>query len=114
MDLKGRVCHACFLRDKGKKTPFLMSAENDMDPGDLLPSLPQLTQVEEMIIARSHVQMMVHRYRGHQYHYSGHCVSFMQSTVKTVDVLPNLPAELDVVVLRPSDQVVDKDLRYRR
>src|ERR1700734_4021695 len=83
-----------------------MSIDNEMDPGELLAHLPELTQVEEMIIARSHVQMMVHRYRGHQYHYTGHCVSFMQNTVKTVDVLPNLPSELDVVVLRPSDQVM--------
>jgi hypothetical protein len=91
-----------------------MSAENEMDPGDIPAYLPELTQVEEMIIARSHVQMMVHRYRGHQYHYSGHCVSFMQNTVKMVDVLPNLPAELDIVVLRPSNQVVKDDPRYQR
>jgi hypothetical protein len=77
MDLKSDVCHRCFNRDKGNKTPFLMSAENEMDLGEIPAYLPELTQVEEMIIARSHVQMMVHRYRGHQYHYSGHCVSFM-------------------------------------
>jgi hypothetical protein len=91
-----------------------MSADNNMDPRELPSHLPELTQVEEMIIARSHVQMMVHRYRGHQYHYTGHCVSFMQNTVKTVDVLPNLPSELDVVVLRPSDQVMQDDPRYQR
>jgi hypothetical protein len=83
-----------------------------MDPGDIPAYLLELTQVEEMIIARSHVQMMVYRYRCHQYHYSGHCVSFMQNTVKPVNVLPNLPAELDIVVLRPSDQVVKDDPRY--
>jgi hypothetical protein len=55
MDLKDKVCHACFLRDKGKKTPFLMSAENEMDPGDIPAYLLELTQVEEMIIAWSHV-----------------------------------------------------------
>ena len=114
MDLKGQVCHACFLRDKRNQSPFLMSADNNMDPGELPAHLPELTQVEEMIIARSHVQMMVHRYRGHQYHYTGHCVSFMQNTVRTVDVLPNLPSELDVVVLRPSDQVMQDDPRYQR
>jgi hypothetical protein len=81
MDLKDGICHSCFLRDKRDQTPFLMTAENEMDPGDMPAHLPELTQVEEMIIARSHVQMMVHRYRGHQYHYSGHCVSFMQNTV---------------------------------
>jgi hypothetical protein len=90
-----------------------MSAENEMDPGEVPTHLPALTQVEEMIIARSHVQMLVHRYRGHQYHYSGHCVSFMQNNVKTVDALPNLPSELDIVVLRPSNQVMEDDPRYQ-
>ena len=90
-----------------------MSAENNTDPGELPAGLPALTQVEEMIIARSHVQMLIHRYRGHQYRYSGHCVSFMQNTVKTVDILPNLPAELDIVVLRPADGVLETDQRYR-
>src|ERR1700712_3254364 len=114
MDLRETVCHRCFLRDKRGQTPWLMSEENNMDPGEVPAYLPELTQIEEMIIARSHVQMMIYRYRGHQYHYTGHCVSFMQNTVKTVDVLPNLPAELDVVVLRPSDGMVQDDLRYQR
>ena len=65
MDLKSDVCHRYFNRDKGNKTPFLMSVENEMDPGELPAHLPELTQVEEMIIARSHVQMMVYRYHGH-------------------------------------------------
>jgi hypothetical protein len=60
------------------------------------------------------VQMMVYRYRGHQYHYSGHCVSFMQNTAETVDMLPNLPSELDIVVLRPSDLLMESNERYRR
>jgi hypothetical protein len=98
MDLKDGICHSCFLRDKGNKTPFLMSAEKEMDPGELPAHLPELSQVEEMVIARSHVQMMVYRYRGHQYHYTGHCVSFLQSNAKMVDLLPTLPSELDVVV----------------
>jgi hypothetical protein len=84
-----------------------------MDLGELLAYLLELTQVEEMIIARSHVQMMVYRYRGHQYHYTGHCVSFMQNTVKTVDMLPNLLSELDIVVLRPSERVIESDPWYQ-
>jgi hypothetical protein len=63
-----------------------------MDPRVLPAHLPILTQIKEMVIARSHVQMVLYRYRGHQYHYSGHCVSFMQNMIKTVDVLPNLPS----------------------
>lgn len=103
MDLKDSVCRKCHLRDPKSFTPYLMSANNEMDPGLVPDYLPELSQLEEMIIARSHVQMMVFRYRGHQYHYSGHCVSFMQSTVKTVNILPNLPTELDIVIIRPSN-----------
>lgn len=90
-----------------------MSEENNIDQGELPAYLPELTQVEEMIIARCHVQMMVYRYRGHQYYYSAHCVNFMQNIAKTVDILPNPPSELDIVVLRPSNQVMESDWRYR-
>ena len=74
MHLQESVCSRCRDQDKNNKIiPFLMSRENNMDPGELPPHLPVLTQVEEMIIARAHVQMVVKRYRGHQYHYTGHC-----------------------------------------
>jgi hypothetical protein len=39
-----------------------MSVENEMDLGEIPAYLPELIQVEEMIIAQSHVQMMVHCY----------------------------------------------------
>jgi hypothetical protein len=42
-----------------------MSADNNMDPGIVLSHLPELTQVEEMVITRAHVQMLVKRVRGH-------------------------------------------------
>ena len=62
MDRKGSVCYTCFLQDKRNQSLFLMSANNNMDPGELPAYLLELIQVEEMIIAWSHVQMMVHRY----------------------------------------------------
>jgi hypothetical protein len=65
MDLKHKICYRCFNRDKGNKMPFLMSAANEIDLGELLTYLPELTQVEEMIIARSYIQMLVYRYQGH-------------------------------------------------
>ena len=89
-----------------------MSADNEMDLGELPGYLLELTQVEEMIIACTHVQMLVHRYHGHQYHYSGHYVSFMQNIVKTIDVLPNLPAKLDIVLLQLPNSIMDIDLCY--
>ncbi len=60
IDLKCGVCYLCFLQDKDRLTPFLMSAENDIDPGDIPGYLPELTQLEEIIIACSHMQMIVY------------------------------------------------------
>jgi len=37
----------------------------------------------------------------------------MQNIIRTVDVLPNLPSELDIVLLRPPESCTD-DPRYRR
>jgi ATP-dependent DNA helicase PIF1 len=117
MALKDSICHRCYLRDTDNRkrpvTPYLMSAANHMDPGTVPADLPELTQVEEMVIARAHVQMLVKRVRGHQYQYTGHCVSFIQDIVRTVDVLPNLPEELDIVLLRPPAQYSDEP-RYQR
>jgi hypothetical protein len=112
IDLKDGICHSYFLWDKQNQTPFLTSAENRIDPGVFPAHLPMLTQIEEIIISRSHIQIVLYRYRGHQYHYSGHCVSFMQNMIKTVDVLLNLPSELNVVALWPSDHV-ENETRYR-
>jgi hypothetical protein len=56
MELKDGVCHPCFF----------MSAENSMDPGIVPSHLPELSQVEEMVIARAHVQMLVKQVRRHQ------------------------------------------------
>ena len=65
MNLKDGICHTYFLRDKHDQTPFLISAQNQMDPGVLPAYLSMLTQIEEMIIARSHIQMIIYCYCGH-------------------------------------------------
>jgi hypothetical protein len=75
MKLKDGICHTCALKDKGQ-TVHLFSAENNMDPGIVPAYLPALTQIEEMVIARSYIQIIIKRYRGYQYHYTGYCVSF--------------------------------------
>ncbi len=93
---------------------FLMSVDNKIDLGEVPTYLPVLIQIEEMVITRAHVQILLKRVRGHQYQYTGHCVSFMQNIIKIVDVLPNLLSELDVVLLRPSKSLIGRDLRYRR
>jgi hypothetical protein len=37
----------------------------------------------------------------------------MQNIVKTVNVLPLLPSELDIVLLQPSESVMGRDSRYQ-
>ena len=83
-----------------------------MDPGVVPPCLSTLTQMEEMVISKAHCHMIMKRYRGH-YHYTGHCVCFWQSTVNFRTVLPVLPEDTDVMLLRPAkaDLAVE---RYRR
>lgn len=100
-----RVCKACRIQDgKAKRRddePFLYSAENNMDPGDIPEHLATLTPMEEMIIARAHVYMQIKRQRGLQYSYAGHCVTF---TVKLFSELPRLPHVVDIV-LRPPERL---------
>jgi hypothetical protein len=113
IQLKDGICHSCLVKDKGRQTLYFFSADNEMDPGIVLAHLPALTQIEEMVIAQSHVQIMIKRYQGHQYQYTSHCVSFAQEIVKTVSILPNLLEELDIILLQPSRQAIDNPW-YRR
>ena len=57
------MCRRCFLKDKDKE-PFLMSDDNDMDPGEVPAHLPALSQVEEMLIARVHLHLEAKGIRG--------------------------------------------------
>jgi len=69
MDLKEGVCHRCYLRDTDNRKrplrPFLMSAENQMDPGIVLAHLLELTQIEEMVVARAYVTLPLPTLRIH-------------------------------------------------
>jgi hypothetical protein len=57
--LRHSVCRTCTAYDKNNNNNklSLMSTANDMDPGDMLDELPALTLVEEMLIAKVHVQI---------------------------------------------------------
>ncbi|KAG5943861.1 hypothetical protein E4U59_007875 [Claviceps monticola] len=56
-----------------------VSEANKLDPGEppeLLEALGPLTPLEEWLIARVHTRMQVMTYRGAQYKYRGHIISF--------------------------------------
>lgn len=110
---RGGVCDRCRRVDSSvagdPSSPFLYSADNQMDPGDV-PDLPELTEIEEQLIARVHVAVQVRQVRGQQYKYSGHVVNFLRDTARVYNELPLLPADLDIVVLRPSNANSDERL----
>jgi hypothetical protein len=115
MGLLNGVCGACLKRDRNLQEgePFLFSTENNMDPGVVPGCLRDLTQMEEMIIAKAHCHMIMKRVRGHQYHYTGHAVCFWQSNVTFMDALPSLPKHVDIVLLRPHGARMGEE-RYKR
>jgi ATP-dependent DNA helicase PIF1 len=115
MDLLNGVCGACMRRDRNLQEgePFLFGKENNMDPGVAPGCLRDLTQMEEMIIAKAHCHMIMKRVRGHQYHYTGHAVCFWQNSVTFIDTLPSLPKHVDIVLLRPHSAQMGEE-RYKR
>ena len=104
IDLKDSVYYWCYLQDtdsqKQPVTPCLMSIENYIDLGIVLSHLLGLMQVEEMVIVRVYIQILIKHVCRHQYHYTGYCVIFMQNIVRTVDMLPTLLSELDIILLQ--------------
>jgi hypothetical protein len=65
MALKEGICYYYFLRDtdnqKRSVTPFLISIENNIDPGIVPSYLLELSQVKEIVITRVYVQILVKR-----------------------------------------------------
>jgi hypothetical protein len=103
LNLRYGVCRICHRRDQSRPedSPFFFSRENALDFGAVPSHLPELSQVEEMLIARVHVHVQVFQYRGQQYKYSGHVINFLRDVGSVYSQLPLLPADLDVVILRP-------------
>ena len=95
LKVENGVCSRCRQRAKNSQ-PALFTAANHLDVGAVPPHLPQLTQIEEQLIARVHVHLQVWQIKGQQYKYKHHIVNFMQNTTKVYDKLPLLVTDLDV------------------
>ena len=98
MRLKDSICDCCNIsRDKGNKSPYIMSNENEMAPGEVPEHLPKLSQVEEMLISHAYVHLEARWVHGHQYQYTGHTVCFMNNTTKLYNTLPLLSHQLNLL-----------------
>lgn len=65
------MCSNC---SKDKQTPKKFSKENSMIPSSVPMELQNLTQIEEMLIARAFPLIRVYMKPGGQRGYSGHCI----------------------------------------
>ncbi|KAK8913490.1 hypothetical protein VCV18_011496 [Metarhizium anisopliae] len=118
------ICSRCISRDRKRASdePYFFSAANNLDFGEVPGNLPDLTMVEEMLIARVHVHVKVLQVRGAQYKYRGHVVHFLRNVGRLFEELPVVPEDLDIVLIRPPmmdgdprlQQQFARDFRVRR
>ena len=87
------VCNRC---QRDKHNPKLYSAENDKDPGSVPPCLQDMTQIEELLIARVCPIMTVYYKHGGQLGYSGH---LPQNILQFIDKLPVNVSDLPVLTV---------------
>ncbi|KAF1951400.1 hypothetical protein CC80DRAFT_424644, partial [Byssothecium circinans] len=71
----------------------IFSAANNIDLG-VIPNLPSLTNVEEMLIAQ------ICQHRGQQYKYRGHICHFTINVARVFSRLPILLSKLDIIILK--------------
>ena len=107
------ICTRC-KRDKGLPKKF--SIENDMIPSPVPESLQELTQIEEMLIARVFPVMQVYtRPRGGQRSYKGHVLNLPHNVQKVADILPREPKDIPILIFKLNGKKNNsKELKVRR
>ena len=106
------TCTRC-KRDKGVPTRY--SQANDMDPRAVPQCLQNLSQVEEMLIARICPIMSVHRKHSGQRGYKGHVINFPQDIKEFLSKLPCNVSDLPILIVRRHGaDNTHKDFRVRR
>ena len=90
------ICTRC---QRDKHNPKLFSAENDMDPGSVPPCLQNLTQIEELLIARACPFMTVYHKHGGQLGYSGHVLNLPQNIQQFINKLPVKISDLPILTV---------------
>jgi hypothetical protein len=107
------VCDRCIAKDRDvlespdEESLYLYSHANLMDPGDIPSSLPALTDIEQLMIAPIHVSMHVAHIKGAQYRYKGHVMTFLRDVPDIVTRLPRLPANCNIVLIKPQQTLDD-------
>ena len=97
---KPRSPYVCSHCSRNKKIPNKFSSENFMIPSCVPNELQNLTQIEEMLIARALPIMRVYIKPGGQQGYSGHCINLPQNVTELTTSLPRYPKDLAVIIVK--------------
>ena len=100
---------------RDKKVPKVWSEENNMDPMSVPEKLFDMSDAEQMLIARLAPTVHVHMLKHGGIASRGHCIAFPQAVQEPATILPRLPAEVDIIrVRREGGNDTHKDFRVRR
>jgi hypothetical protein len=86
-----------------------------MIPSPVPGELNDLTQIEEMLIARALPIMRVYIKPGGQRGYSGHCINLAQNVTELAVSLPRYPKDLAIIIVKVKGKDnTFKDVRVRK
>ena len=86
-----------------------------MDPMAVPEILSDMSDAEQMLIARLAPTVHVHLLKHGGIASKGHCIAFPQAVQEPATILPRLPAEVDIIrVRRQGKDDTHKDFRVRR
>ena len=105
------ICNRC-RRDKN--VPKVWSGENNLDPMSVPDDLSEMSDAEQMLIARLAPTVHVHMLKHGGIASRGHCIAFPQAVQEPATILPRLPAEVDIIRVRQGKDDTHKDFRVRR
>ena len=105
----------CTRCRRDKKVPKVWSEDNNVDPMSVPKELSDMSDAEQMLIARLAPTVHVHMLKHGGIASRGHCITFPQAVREPATILPRLPAEMDIIrVRRQGKDDTHKDFRVRR
>ena len=94
--------------------PNIWAEENNMDPMSVPEDISEMSDAEEMLIARLAPTVLVHMLKHGGIASRDHCIAFPQA-VQEPAILPHLSAEVDIIHMRRQGKDdTHKDFRVRR
>ena len=91
--------YTCGRCSRDKKVPQKFSAQNFIIPSSVPAELQNLTQIEEMLLARALPIMKVFTNVGGQRGSSGHCINLPQKVEELAQSLPRCPKDIPMIIV---------------